>query len=91
MRCHRGKMPMYHFDLYRIKGPDELPALGCEEFFFSDGVSVIEWAERLGSLEPQECLKVKLEHVSENKRKLEFEAKGARYEELLKKLAKKLP
>jgi tRNA threonylcarbamoyladenosine biosynthesis protein TsaE len=82
MRCHSGRIRMYHFDLYRIRGPREMLGLGYEEFFFSDGVCVIEWAERLGSLAPRECLKVELEHVDGNTRRLRFISQGKRYGEL---------
>jgi len=41
-----GRLPLYHFDLYRIESPDEVMTLGFEDYFDSDGVSVIEWAER---------------------------------------------
>lgn len=41
-----GRLPLYHFDLYRIETPDEIYALGFEEYFAGDGVCVIEWAER---------------------------------------------
>jgi len=84
MRCHRGRMPVYHFDLYRVSGPREIAGLGYEEFFFSDGVSVIEWADRLGELEPGECLKIKLEHKGDDRRLLNLSAKGSRYRGLMK-------
>lgn len=41
-----GRLPLFHFDLYRIESPDEVTTLGFEDYFDSDGVSVIEWAER---------------------------------------------
>ncbi len=41
-----GRLPLYHFDLYRIESPDEVESLGFEDYFDSDGVSVVEWAER---------------------------------------------
>jgi tRNA threonylcarbamoyladenosine biosynthesis protein TsaE len=97
MRCHRGRLPMYHFDFYRIDGPGELLGLGCEDFLFSDGVCVIEWAQRLGFLAPGEYLKVELEHVvslrsprskrmdrgAPLRRRLRLTARGRRYRELL--------
>jgi tRNA threonylcarbamoyl adenosine modification protein YjeE len=41
-----GRLPLFHFDLYRIESPEEVQTLGFEDYFDSDGVSVIEWAER---------------------------------------------
>lgn len=54
-----GKPTVWHFDLYRLKDPDEAWELGLEEAF-ADGVSLIEWPERLGSLLPAERLDVTL-------------------------------
>jgi tRNA threonylcarbamoyladenosine biosynthesis protein TsaE len=89
MRCHHGRMPVYHFDLYRVWGPQEILGLGVEEFFFADGVSVIEWADRLGELEPRECLKIKLAHKGDGRRTLSFSARGSRYLKLIKALTLK--
>ena len=41
---HEGRMPLYHFDVYRIADVDEMDEIGYEEYFFSDGVCLIEWA-----------------------------------------------
>ncbi len=41
-----GRLSLYHFDLYRIETPEEVSALGFEDYFGGDGVSVVEWAER---------------------------------------------
>lgn len=54
MREHRGgRLDLYHIDLYRLSGPTEAQALGLEEAFDGDGVSVVEWPERLGALAPR--------------------------------------
>ena len=81
-----GRLPLYHFDFYRLKGAGEIPILGYEEYLFGEGVSVIEWAERLDYLMPKECLVVELSYAGANKRKMKFSAVGARYKELLSKL-----
>lgn len=46
LKEYAGRLPLYHFDLYRIESPDELYALGFDEYFAGDGVCVVEWAER---------------------------------------------
>lgn len=46
LKEYEGRIPLYHFDLYRIEDPDELEALGFGDYFYGDGVSVVEWAER---------------------------------------------
>src|SRR3989338_3030772 len=45
----KGILPFYHFDLYRLKNECEIAAIGYEEYLYGDGVSVIEWADRLKS------------------------------------------
>ena len=79
---------LYHFDLYRLDNPDEIVDLGFEDYFFSDGVSVIEWAEKASSFWPEEHLTVRLKMMSETKRGLLFIATGERYCELLRQFQK---
>lgn len=67
-----GTVPVYHFDLYRLGGPDELEALGAEEYFYGSGVCVVEWAERAGDLLPEGCREVRLEYMERDKRRIEI-------------------
>ena len=82
------RQTLYHFDLYRLDNPDEIVDLGFEDYFFSDGVSVIEWAEKAGSFWPEEHLNIRLKIMSETKRGLLFIATGERYCELLRQFQK---
>jgi len=84
LRVYEGKHLLNHFDFYRVKSPKEILALGYEEYFYSDCVTVIEWPERLKFLLPKEFLKIKLSNRPGNQRMLEFIVKGARYKQLLK-------
>ena len=79
---------LYHFDLYRLDDPVEIVDLGFEDYFFSDGVSVIEWAEKAGSFWSEEHLNIHLKMMSETKRGLLFIATGERYCELLRQFQK---
>lgn len=80
------RLPLYHFDLYRLKKPEDISTLGYEEYFFADAVTVIEWADRLKYLLPGEFLKVELVIKENNERLLKFTAFGKRYKELLSKI-----
>ena len=82
----KGKFPLYHFDLYRLKDLGDILGLGYEEYFFDKGVTVIEWADRLKNLLPQEFLRIRLSVKTDSKRSLEFIAKGRRYTGLIKEL-----
>ncbi len=81
-----AKMPFYHFDLYRLKAAKDIPVLGYEEYLYGEGITVIEWADRLKYLLPKEYLKIKLSVNLSLQRLLEFSAFGRRYKELLGKI-----
>ena len=83
MNAYHGRLPLYHFDLYRLETTGEIGAIGYEEFLYGDGVSVIEWAERLGALTPKEYLRVELKHKGENERSIKISAVGKKYHEYL--------
>ncbi len=84
---HRG-LALYHFDLYRLDDPEEIIDLGFEDYFFGDGVCVIEWAEKADSFWPAEHLNIYMKIMTETKRGLLFIATGERYCELLRQFQK---
>ena len=86
LRVYKGKHFLNHFDFYRIKSHKEILALGYEEYFYSEAITVIEWPERLKFLLPKEFLKIKLVVKSRSSRLLEFICKGSRYKQLLKRI-----
>lgn len=56
-----GRIPLYHFDAYRIADPEEMYELGYEGYFFGDGVCLIEWASRIRELLPADCRTIVIE------------------------------
>ncbi len=86
MNFYEGRLPVYHFDFYRLENPKEIMTVNYDEYFYGDGISVIEWPERLGDAMPPEYFEVKLEHKGESERSLHFHARGAKYDERLKKI-----
>ena len=83
---YEGRVPLYHIDLYRLEDPEELENIGFEEYIDSDGVTVIEWAERAEDELPVERLSVYLTYVDEKSREIGFLAEGERYEKVLEEL-----
>jgi tRNA threonylcarbamoyladenosine biosynthesis protein TsaE len=79
-------LPLYHLDLYRLKTEEEILSLGYEEYLFGDGVSVIEWADKLNYILPKDYLKIELSVKSKTQRLLRFTAAGNRFGEGLKVL-----
>jgi tRNA threonylcarbamoyladenosine biosynthesis protein TsaE len=83
LNVYEGKLPLFHFDFYRLEAIRDIQAIGIEEYLFGDGVSVIEWAERLRSILPKEYLEVRFTHSGEKKRLIQFRGYGERYQKLL--------
>lgn len=53
-----GRLPLYHFDVYRIEEPEEMYEIGYEEYFFGEGVCLVEWASLIGDLIPEGAVRV---------------------------------
>jgi len=79
---------LYHFDLYRLDNPEEILDLGFEDYFYSNGVCVVEWANKADLLWPTESLHIRMKMMSETKRGLLFNATGTYYCELLRQFQK---
>ena len=77
---YEGELPLYHLDVYRLDG--DTNGVGIEEYFSKGGVVVIEWADTIKSILPEERLDIKFKVVGENKRVLVIMPHGQKYEEL---------
>ena len=86
MNTYEGKLPLHHFDFYRLGDPKEIAGIGYDEFLYGNGVAVVEWAERFGSLMPPENLEIRLTDAGDDKRILNFIAHGAKYQQIVVKL-----
>ncbi len=67
-----GRLPIYHFDFYRLESAEALCAIGFEEYIFGDGISVIEWADRFADSIPPQARWVKFEIVSAEVRAIDL-------------------
>jgi tRNA threonylcarbamoyladenosine biosynthesis protein TsaE len=86
MKEFKGKLPLFHFDLYRLKNLRQILDLGIEEYLFDNGVSVIEWADRLKGLSLNNFLKVEINIKGNMRRLLKITPYGLRYKNLIKTL-----
>ena len=83
---HEGRLPLYHMDVYRLSEGDGTE-LGLEEYFHSEGVSIIEWGQILGEDLPLDYLEIKLFYSSFiEERKVELKSVGERSKSLLDEL-----
>lgn len=81
-----AKLPLYHFDLYRLREPKDIMLLGYEEYFYDEGITVIEWADRLKYLLPEDYLKIEIFIRANTQRRFKFKACGRRAKELLERI-----
>lgn len=70
---YRGRLPVYHVDAYRTESLTELLDLGLEEFFYGDGVTVVEWADKLLPLLPAHTIMVRISGLGEESREILIE------------------
>ena len=83
-----GKTILYHVDIYRLSGSQDLEDMGYEEYFYTDGIIVIEWAEKIKELLPEDCFYIHLRYLDENKRELKISGHRNKIEGISKELKK---
>ena len=77
---YEGKIKLYHFDVYRVNDPDEIAAIGFDEYIFSDAVSVIEWSDYIKELIPDDHIQINIANESETRRIINIEFFGKRFD-----------
>lgn len=78
-----GRLKLFHFDVYRVNDPDEIYAIGFDDYIFSDGVSIIEWANYIEEILPKEYIHINIEkdlNSGENFRRITITPYGNRYD-----------
>jgi tRNA threonylcarbamoyladenosine biosynthesis protein TsaE len=86
LNIYNGRIPLFHFDLYRLKDETDIAELGFEEYFRGDGACIVEWAERLGELLPKENIIIQFNVDDAEHRTLSFLPTGSRAMELVRLL-----
>ncbi len=72
MNKYDGRMPLYHFDLYRISSEEELEEIGYEEYFYGQGVTIVEWSDRIKEIFPEYTIKIEIKIPDKNVEKQNF-------------------
>ena len=83
---YKGRLPVYHFDIHRLDKLSELDTVGYEDFFYGDGVVLIEWADKIKKLLPAEYLDIRLSLKDENSRFIELNGMGNNYQKLVSRI-----
>lgn len=79
-----GELPLYHMDAYRLEHSEE--DIGFTEYFYGDGISVVEWSQFIEDFLPEERLNIVIEYVSDNVRRLMFQPVGNHYRNITSQL-----
>ncbi|UCD10299.1 MAG: tRNA (adenosine(37)-N6)-threonylcarbamoyltransferase complex ATPase subunit type 1 TsaE [Dehalococcoidales bacterium] len=88
MRELYGRLPLYHIDLYRLDDIEESIDLGLDDYFYGDGLSVVEWAEKAISIMPRNRLLIRIDYISDTGRRLLLEPSGEHYFKLAQNIIK---
>ena len=87
---YRGRRPIYHLDVYRIRDDDEFLELGPEEYFESSGLTFVEWADRVERCLPLDYLHISIDVTGDTSRTFTVRATGERLNSVIEELAKRL-
>ena len=87
LNIYQGRIPLYHFDLYRLRGDADVVELGFTDYFAGEGISLVEWPERLQEELPPDRLEIFMRYIDENVREIELVPVASRYEKLLAQLS----
>jgi tRNA threonylcarbamoyladenosine biosynthesis protein TsaE len=87
---YEGRMPVYHFDTYRLRNPEEFAELGVHEYFAGSGVSLVEWGDRVENILPADHLRITISVIGETSRRFIMEGTGARSREIMVYVARSL-
>jgi tRNA threonylcarbamoyladenosine biosynthesis protein TsaE len=90
MQEYHGRRTIYHIDAYRLRDDDEFQQLGPDEYFESDGLVLIEWADRIEHSLPRDYLEICVEVTGAESRRFTLRAIGRRYEEAMRHLARQI-
>jgi tRNA threonylcarbamoyladenosine biosynthesis protein TsaE len=87
---HDGRLPVYHFDAYRLRDTDEFLEIGAEELLDGDGLCLVEWADRVDEVLPRERLEVRIEITGEHSRLMRVTGTGMRGEAFSRRVREEL-
>ncbi len=76
IKSYEGKLPFHHMDCYRLEGAED--DLGFDEYFYGDGVTIVEWPEMIEEFLPEDYIELNLKYIEDSKREIEIQAMGSR-------------
>ncbi len=90
VKQYMGRLPIYHFDAYRLKSADEMYEIDCMGFFWGDGISIIEWADKVMECLPDEFIKITIKIAGKTLRGINVSYNGERYINFMEEIKEKV-
>ena len=90
VKQYKGRLPIYHFDAYRLKSADEMYEIDCVGFFWGKGISIIEWADKVIECLPDEFIKITIKIEEETSRGINVSYNGERYRNFMDEIKEKV-
>lgn len=76
IKSYEGKLPFHHMDCYRLEGAED--DLGFDEYFYGDGVTIVEWPEMIEAFLPEDYIDLNIKYIDDSAREIEIQAMGSR-------------
>ncbi len=89
LQAYEGDVPLYHFDVYRLEGVNDLGDIGFDDYVYGQGVSVIEWADKIIEALPEERMLIEIKLKADGNRYFKCSVKGEKHEAVLDKFIKR--
>lgn len=90
VKQYMGRVPIYHFDAYRLRSPDEMYDIDCAGFFWGNGISIVEWADKVMECLPDDFIKITIETAGQTSRDVHVSYKGERYRNFMEYFKEKI-
>jgi len=91
IHAYAGRLPLAHFDVYRLESPAELENIGYEEYFYGEGVTAVEWGDQIQAYLPSDYLRIRFTVLDARQRQIQFFQVGESFSSLLKALNEAYP
>jgi len=85
-----GRLPIYHFDAYRLRSSDEMYEIDSVGFFWGEGISIIEWADNVMECLPDEFIKITIKILGKTLRGIHVSYQGARYRNFMEEIKERV-
>jgi len=83
---YEGRLPFYHMDVYRIDSEEDMYDLGYEEYIYSEGVTIIEWSNKIEDILPDERINIEIQRLNDTSRTMTIDGRGRVFEKIAEEL-----